>query len=148
MYTDEWTPYASYLAFEIAEYSDPRHCASTEQPDTRSSTNDQEKHTGDDDNNNKLWVRLIFNDEVQLPTKIISEFGPLPSVGYESSTESSFSSSVWIPYSTFLSYLKLFAISTEEYQSVCPEPLSGSSAASAQMQEELRATIGDTSKRT
>jgi len=154
--SDEWTPYASYLAFEIAEYIDPRHCVSTEQPETtrtdnwsRSNSDSVESSDVNDDHNNKLWVRIIFNDEVQSPTKIISEMGPVPSFSYseDQSSSSTSPSSVWIPFTTFVSYLKSFSISTDEYQSVCPEPLSGYSAASVQMQEEIRATTGFVNKK-
>lgn len=155
---DEWTPYASYLAFEIAESSDPAHCAST-QP----ANSDTCSSGGNASANSKLWVRLIFNDEVQVPTKIIEEFGPFSLHGHgaapsndgtQSDGKTTGSSSLdaindtWIPYDIFHSYLQSFAVSEEEYKLACADPLSDSSAASQQMQDEIRATIGTVSKKT
>lgn len=145
LYKNEWTPYASYLAFEIVERTDSENSSATSVQNIKSGTD----KTGDCDVNSNLWVRLIFNDEVQIPIKIISELGPFPTDTEGNSDIDKNKSSTWIPYTKFISYLKSFTVSADEYQSACVDPLkTDESSASQQMQDELRATIGTVSKKT
>jgi hypothetical protein len=135
---DEWPPYASYIAIEIAEFIENEiicsNCEPSIYPSNRHTPQKLDRHS------HTLWVRIVYNDKERL----------IDGSGASTTTMKGEVrvGGTWCPYDKFLEQLESVAMTPVDYARACREAsqLGVESAITKQFLDEIKATIGTIDK--